>query len=100
MRRAVDMLYAHDAMLFKVKASEWAIAHRLAVYLESGIPGWNVQVSVQVCRCQSSLCAGAGVQVCRCQSSLFKLTADVTALESEKVCRCLCRCLQVSVLTI
>ncbi len=41
-QRAIDTLYARDAKLFMVDASEWALAHRLAVYLEQGIPGWNV----------------------------------------------------------
>lgn len=40
--RAVDMLYARDSDLFTHDASEWSIAHRLAVYLEQEIPGWNV----------------------------------------------------------
>ena len=42
MRRAIDILYARDEKLFSVEASEWAIAHRLAIYLEQEIPGWNV----------------------------------------------------------
>lgn len=41
-RRAIDVLYARDAKLFAVDASEWALAHRLAVYLEHEISGWNV----------------------------------------------------------
>jgi hypothetical protein len=41
-RRAIDILYARDSDLFSRGASEWAIAHRLAVYLEQEIPGWNV----------------------------------------------------------
>ena len=40
--RAIDVLYASDAKLFAVEASEWALAHRLAIYLEHEIPGWNV----------------------------------------------------------
>lgn len=41
---AIDTLWVHDFELFKQerKVSEWAIAHRLAVYLEQQIPGWNV----------------------------------------------------------
>ena len=42
MGRAVQCVYAHDAALFEVEASEWAIAHRLAVYLERMLPEWNV----------------------------------------------------------
>jgi hypothetical protein len=40
--RAVQTVYARDAALFKVDASEWALAHRLAVYLERSLPEWNV----------------------------------------------------------
>lgn len=40
--RAVDTLYTRDSDLFAQDASEWSIAHRLAVYLEQEIPGWNV----------------------------------------------------------
>ena len=40
--RAMDILYARDSDLFSRDASEWAIAHRLAVYLERELPGWNV----------------------------------------------------------
>jgi hypothetical protein len=39
---ALDMLYARDSALLKQNTSEWSIAHRLAVYLEQVIPGWNV----------------------------------------------------------
>jgi hypothetical protein len=42
MQRAINTLYARDSKLFEIKVSEWAIAHRLAVYLEQEIPGWNV----------------------------------------------------------
>jgi len=41
-REAVNMLFARDAALFANDNSEWAIAHRLAVYLEQLCPGWNV----------------------------------------------------------
>jgi hypothetical protein len=41
-QRAIDTFYTRDPKLFSVEASEWAIAHRLAVYLEKEIPGWNV----------------------------------------------------------
>lgn len=41
--RALDKLYERDSELFPLDASEWAIAHRLAVYLECELPpGWNV----------------------------------------------------------
>lgn len=40
--RAIDVLYARDSHLFSCGAAEWAIAHRLAVYLEQEVPGWNV----------------------------------------------------------
>ena len=40
--RAIQCVYAHDAVLFEIGASEWAIAHRLAVYLEHMLPEWNV----------------------------------------------------------
>ena len=41
-RKAIDILQDRDRKLFSVKASEWAIAHRLAIYLEQEIPGWDV----------------------------------------------------------
>jgi hypothetical protein len=41
-REAIKILIGRDAKLFSVEASEWALAHRLAVYLEQLIPGWNV----------------------------------------------------------
>jgi len=40
--QAIEMLYARDSDLFTNDASEWTIAHRLAVYLEQVIPGWDV----------------------------------------------------------
>ena len=41
--RALDNLYTYDSELFSLDASEWAIAHRLAVYLEHELPqNWNV----------------------------------------------------------
>jgi hypothetical protein len=42
LRRAIDILHTRDEKLFSVKASEWAVAHRLAIYLEQEIPGWDV----------------------------------------------------------
>src|ERR1035438_5509584 len=41
-QRAIDRLYTRDSALLLQDASEWTIAHRLAVYLEQEIPGWNV----------------------------------------------------------
>ena len=41
-QRAINTLYARDSKLFEIRVAEWAIAHRLAVYLEQEIPGWNV----------------------------------------------------------
>jgi hypothetical protein len=41
-KRAIDMLYARDSDLFSQNASEWSIAHRLAVYVECELPEWNV----------------------------------------------------------
>jgi hypothetical protein len=42
MQRAIDKIYARDLNLFGVEACEWALAHRLAVYLEHELPEWNV----------------------------------------------------------
>lgn len=39
---ALNTLYSRDASLFDDNASEWSVAHRLAVYLESLFPGWNI----------------------------------------------------------
>jgi hypothetical protein len=39
---ALDMFFAKDSKLFDTKASEWAIAHRIAVYLEKYFEGWNI----------------------------------------------------------
>jgi hypothetical protein len=39
---AVNTLYARDSMLLSLEVSEWALAHRLAVYLEQEFPGWNI----------------------------------------------------------
>lgn len=42
-RFAIDLLYTHDSALLERNASEWSIAHRLAVYLEQVFPAsWNV----------------------------------------------------------
>lgn len=40
--RALEKLYACDYELITGDASEWSVAHRLAVYLEQEIPGWHV----------------------------------------------------------
>jgi hypothetical protein len=40
--RALSILYDQDQKLFSLKVSEWALAHRLALYLESEMEGWNV----------------------------------------------------------
>lgn len=36
------MLFTRDAYLLDTDAAEWSIAHRLAVYLEGLLPGWNI----------------------------------------------------------
>lgn len=36
------MLFARDATLLASNSSEWAVAHRFAVYLEHLLPGWDV----------------------------------------------------------
>lgn len=41
-RRASNSVVALDAALLVNGASEWAVAHRLAVYLEPLFPGWNI----------------------------------------------------------
>lgn len=41
-REALDRLFARDATLLGSDNSEWAVAHRLAVYLEQLLPGWNI----------------------------------------------------------
>ena len=39
---ALHLLRKNDHVLIRNDVSEWAIAHRLAVYLENIIPGWHV----------------------------------------------------------
>lgn len=39
---ALNKLFARDAWLLEQDASEWAVAHRLAIYLEQSLSGWNV----------------------------------------------------------
>lgn len=41
-REALNMMFARDASLLDSSSSEWALAHRLAVYLEQLLPGWNI----------------------------------------------------------
>lgn len=41
-RQSLDMLFQNDASLFSNDNSEWAVAHRLAVYLEHQLPLWNI----------------------------------------------------------
>ena len=40
--RAIDALYAFDSELISQDTAEWSLAHRLAVYLEREVTGWNV----------------------------------------------------------
>jgi len=39
---ALDLLREQDSSLFQSDVAEWSIAHRLAVYLESLLPGWHI----------------------------------------------------------
>lgn len=39
---AIDMFFARDSILLDMDAAEWAIAHRIAVYLEKTLKGWNI----------------------------------------------------------
>ena len=41
-QEALNKLFAFDATLLQQDNSEWAVAHRLAVYLEQLLPGWNI----------------------------------------------------------
>jgi hypothetical protein len=41
-QEAINMVFDRDAILMTQENSEWAIAHRLAVYLEQMLPGWNI----------------------------------------------------------
>src|SRR5215831_13181778 len=41
-KEALDKFCGQDSILVSKNASEWAIAHRLAVYLEQLLPGWHV----------------------------------------------------------
>jgi hypothetical protein len=41
-RSALDCLLLRDASLLELNGSEWAVAHRLAVYLEHLFPEWSV----------------------------------------------------------
>jgi hypothetical protein len=40
--QAIKQFYRNDMLLLDFSASEWSIAHRIAVYLEKGFKGWNV----------------------------------------------------------
>lgn len=44
--QALDNLYKQDILLLKQDVAEWSIAHRLAVYIEQGLPAppkeWHV----------------------------------------------------------
>jgi len=40
--QAINKFYARDSALLESQASEWCIAHRIAVHLETGFEGWNV----------------------------------------------------------
>lgn len=42
LHRAINCVFAYDSLLLQQDTSEWAIAHRLAVYLEQQLPGWNI----------------------------------------------------------
>jgi hypothetical protein len=39
---AISKFYSRDLGLLDIDASEWAIAHRIAVYLEEYSEGWNI----------------------------------------------------------
>jgi len=41
-QQAINLFYAYDSNLLTQDASEWSMAHRLAVYLEHEIAEWNV----------------------------------------------------------
>ena len=41
-RRALNNLIKNETFLLDNDASEWSISHRLAIYIEQEIPGWNV----------------------------------------------------------
>lgn len=41
-QEAINMVFARDAILMTQENSEWAIAHRLAVYLDQFLLGWNI----------------------------------------------------------
>lgn len=42
MREVLNRLYRNDSELLLRKGLEWAISHRLAVYLEPYFDGWNI----------------------------------------------------------
>ena len=39
---AINKVYARDLKLLDIDGSEWAVAHRVAVYLEEYFEGWNI----------------------------------------------------------
>jgi len=39
---AINKFYARDLKLLDIDGSEWAVAHRVAVYLEEYFEGWNI----------------------------------------------------------
>ncbi len=39
---AVNKFYSRDSKLLEINSSEWAIAHRIAIYLETEFEEWNV----------------------------------------------------------
>lgn len=39
---AINKFYSRDSMLLDINGSEWSIAHRIAVYLETIFEDWNV----------------------------------------------------------
>ena len=40
--QAINKVYANDSVSIRFEASEWSIAYRLALYIEEGFKGWNV----------------------------------------------------------
>lgn len=39
---AIDKLHDFDSALLRLNSSEWSLSHRLAVYLEQLVRGWDV----------------------------------------------------------
>jgi hypothetical protein len=40
--QAIDMFFARDLTLLGIDAAEWAVTHRIAVYLESILKDWDI----------------------------------------------------------